>query len=613
MPNARSFTDHLNLLKALASARETLRQYSDLTCHLVVGDGFDTWINISESSNQNWLLSFETRMGQGKQRLPYNKACFEKVCRTRKAWLGAHWGFHDLFVPVLDQGRVVGIFALGPFGRQMPTMDLLKAQWRQRTGIESSQGSRDFREFQEVALRTPVLDEDMLPRHRRFLEALGGLLAGQLPLRQGAELLDKERQDGFVGSMPRRDWVRSVVDRRGVFGASGSYLVQGVLTDWEKAELGISQPPQVALMVAPDTSGQPQDAAFLERRLQQECGRIARRLPQAVAEGMEHGLTLFLCALPEGLERARWRGHLSGLARSLAGLALEALGVPVRIGIGEHIHDCGSLEASALGAERALQCSGFQKSPVFYEDQLLTEGQDPLLRLAEASRALRQAFGRGTGLQGACDEYLRAVLMASAEHPVAVRAHLGSMGAQLVDVLEARHPGGMEGMESLAQSWNESLAACRSTAELALEFRRLAQAWGQLLRATPGRKNDIDIARVVQHLERHYDQPLSLALVAKRLGLSANAAGRCFKQHTGLGFSEYLQKVRFEQACRMLRETRRSIGRISMECGFNSPSYFTRAFIKLAQRSPLAYRQSHGSLAPALRAEGFEEGSQHGA
>jgi len=613
MTNTRSFPDHLHLLKALASARETLRQYSDLTCHLVVGERLDTWINISEASNHNWLISFETRFGQGKLRRPYNSACFEKVRRSRKAVVGSHGGFHDLFVPVLDQDKVVGIFVMGPFARKMPSLEMMKAQWRQRTGVDLNPSSREFGEYQEAVLRTPVLDEEMLPRHRRLLEDLGGLLSGQLPLRQGAELLDKDRQEGFAGRMPRRDWVRSLVDQHGAFGISGSFLMQGELADWEKSELGISLPPQVALMAAPDTSSQPQHAALLERRLQQECARIAHSLPQTVAEGMAHGLTLFLCALPEGMERGKWRGHLSGLARSLGSLAHEALGVPVRIGIGEHIHDCGSLEASALGAERALQCCGLQQqSPVFYEDQL-PEGQDPLLRLAESSRALRQAFGRGTGLQGACEEYLRAVLMATAEHPVAVRAHLGAMGAQLVDVLEARHPGGMEGMESLAQAWNEGLAACRSTAELALEFRRLTQAWGQLLRATPGRKNDIDIARVVQHLERHYDQPLSLGLVAKRLGLSANAAGRCFKQHTGLGFSEYLQKVRFEQACRMLRETRRSIGRISMECGFNSPSYFTRAFIKFAQCSPLAYRQGRGRSAPASAAASLEESPQHGA
>jgi two-component system response regulator YesN len=61
-----------------------------------------------------------------------------------------------------------------------------------------------------------------------------------------------------------------------------------------------------------------------------------------------------------------------------------------------------------------------------------------------------------------------------------------------------------------------------------------------------------------------------------------------------MGFSEYVQKARLEEAKRMLRSSRFSVARISQECGFSSSGYFIRAFKKSTRKTPLEFREGSG-------------------
>lgn len=94
----------------------------------------------------------------------------------------------------------------------------------------------------------------------------------------------------------------------------------------------------------------------------------------------------------------------------------------------------------------------------------------------------------------------------------------------------------------------------------------------------------------MRYIESNYADAITLDSVCKRFGFSPAHFSRLFKQVTGDTFSAYLSKVRFENAVTMLITTDKSIEDIAFECGFNSISYFSFAFKKNFQISPLKYR-----------------------
>ena len=66
---------------------------------------------------------------------------------------------------------------------------------------------------------------------------------------------------------------------------------------------------------------------------------------------------------------------------------------------------------------------------------------------------------------------------------------------------------------------------------------------------------------------------------------------KLFKKFTGMSFYTYLINYRLELAAKQLSETNFKIIDIAESCGFHNHSYFTRAFQKKYQKTPLMYRK----------------------
>jgi AraC-like DNA-binding protein len=95
---------------------------------------------------------------------------------------------------------------------------------------------------------------------------------------------------------------------------------------------------------------------------------------------------------------------------------------------------------------------------------------------------------------------------------------------------------------------------------------------------------------VYMYLRENYFKPISLEKIAKIAKMSPFAFSRYFKKNSGAGFVEYLNKVRTNKACYLLRETEYQVHDIAMECGFASISNFNKQFRKSEGISPRDYR-----------------------
>ena len=101
------------------------------------------------------------------------------------------------------------------------------------------------------------------------------------------------------------------------------------------------------------------------------------------------------------------------------------------------------------------------------------------------------------------------------------------------------------------------------------------------------------VAAVIDYLNAHYTEALSLALVAAHFGITESHLSRSFKSATHFGFVEYVNSLRVSKACRLLTSTDYAVLDIAMQCGFGSLTQFGRTFRALTGTTPLAYRARH--------------------
>ncbi|MGI6012148.1 MAG: helix-turn-helix domain-containing protein [Ruminococcus sp.] len=100
------------------------------------------------------------------------------------------------------------------------------------------------------------------------------------------------------------------------------------------------------------------------------------------------------------------------------------------------------------------------------------------------------------------------------------------------------------------------------------------------------------VNEAISYIENHFGENISLTDVAERIHLNAEYFSRRFKKETGSKFSEFLQKIRMEEAHRLLLTTELSVTEIASRTGFNNDSYFSAAFKKYFGENPAEARKS---------------------
>ncbi len=91
------------------------------------------------------------------------------------------------------------------------------------------------------------------------------------------------------------------------------------------------------------------------------------------------------------------------------------------------------------------------------------------------------------------------------------------------------------------------------------------------------------------------DPEFSAARLAARLGLSARALRKRFRQGAGTTAARALLSARMALAERLLASSGFPIQEVAARAGFRDPFYFARAFRRHAGLAPSAYRAQHGA------------------
>lgn len=99
--------------------------------------------------------------------------------------------------------------------------------------------------------------------------------------------------------------------------------------------------------------------------------------------------------------------------------------------------------------------------------------------------------------------------------------------------------------------------------------------------------------RAKELMHARIGSPLTIGAIAAECKLTPSHFARAFRNSTGYAPHQYFNKLRLDEAMRLMRTTQLSLADIAIACGFGDQSYFTRVFSRVVGISPAAWRRQY--------------------
>jgi transcriptional regulator GlxA family with amidase domain len=105
------------------------------------------------------------------------------------------------------------------------------------------------------------------------------------------------------------------------------------------------------------------------------------------------------------------------------------------------------------------------------------------------------------------------------------------------------------------------------------------------LRARLGVQNS-KVLSVIEFMEANLSEPLSLAEIANKVGLSRRQIERLFRTEMGRPPARYYLEIRLDRARHLLLQSSLPIVEVAIACGFISASHFSKCYRETYHKSP---------------------------
>jgi len=102
---------------------------------------------------------------------------------------------------------------------------------------------------------------------------------------------------------------------------------------------------------------------------------------------------------------------------------------------------------------------------------------------------------------------------------------------------------------------------------------------------------DSSFQRIISYVNNNYKEDLRLENLGQLFYYNCAYLGKKFKEHTGMNFHTYLDKLRIAAAKKLLQDTDMKVYEVSAEVGYSNTDYFYSKFKKYTGESPLVFRR----------------------
>ena len=128
--------------------------------------------------------------------------------------------------------------------------------------------------------------------------------------------------------------------------------------------------------------------------------------------------------------------------------------------------------------------------------------------------------------------------------------------------------------------------------EIRAALEELLSTFREQYRKEAGRPCRREISKVIQYVEMHLEEELTVAKVADLAGMSESRFAHVFKEETGVSFMEYVNTKKMDKARELLQNTDLRVNEIAERIGIFNPNYFSAQYKKKTGQSPGEFRKS---------------------
>lgn len=146
-------------------------------------------------------------------------------------------------------------------------------------------------------------------------------------------------------------------------------------------------------------------------------------------------------------------------------------------------------------------------------------------------------------------------------------------------------------IENAKYDYFRSINEAQSSTETVDILMTFIEQVNKCLKSEKNQPTNLNMKKLLQYIEDHYAEPLSLAGVAEHFHFNPSYLSSYFSTHNKEGFIEYLNKVRIEKASQLLLKDTAPISEISGMVGYSDHSYFCKVFKKVHGMSPSKFRR----------------------
>lgn len=137
----------------------------------------------------------------------------------------------------------------------------------------------------------------------------------------------------------------------------------------------------------------------------------------------------------------------------------------------------------------------------------------------------------------------------------------------------------------------EFIDICLTVADYKSFFQDLYQQIDTLIHDKEDEKDPV-IAFIHNYLENHFNEDISLDLLADKLNMTRSYLSTYFKIKAGLNFSDHLNNLRIHKAKELLSTTNMKIQDISKQVGYINTNSFIRLFKRIMGETPGEFRKN---------------------